>query len=137
VSQPSFPTCASLSTVEAGLSYFLYSSGNRAVLDATGTAVTAATVDVSLALGFNMVGNPYGQDIALSAVRVKRAADPLVELSFADAVASGWVAGAMYVYDGAVHQALTPADPEAVFRPWNGAWIQSRVADAILVFPQP
>jgi hypothetical protein len=137
ISQSAFPTCASLLSVETGASYYLYSAGNRSVLDATGTAVAAATVEVPLALGFNMVGDPYGQEIALSGVRVKRASNALVEVSFAAAVTNGWVAGAMYLYDGAVHQAFTPTDPEAVFRPWNGAWIQSLVDDVILVFPKP
>jgi chitodextrinase len=134
VSQPAFPTCASLTAIETGAAYYLYSAGNRAVLDATGSAVTAPTFEVPLALGFNMVGNPYGREIPLSAIRVKRASS---EVSFAVAVAQGWVSGAIYLYDGAAHQAYGPADPEAVFRPWNGAWIQSSVADAILVFEQP
>jgi chitodextrinase len=137
VSQPAFPTCGALSSVETGLSYFLYSAGSLAVLDASGTAVTGPTLDVRLALGFNMVGNPYGEEIPLSAVQVMRTSPPLTVLSYADAVLQGWVAAAMYLYDGAVNQPVTPTDPEAVFKPWNGAWIQSRVSDAVLVFPQP
>jgi hypothetical protein len=137
VPQPGFPTCAAISSIQTGAAYYLYSVGNRALLDATGNPVTATSFEVSLDQGFNMVGNPYGGEVALSAVRVKLASNPLNEVSFADAVAQGWVAGAMYLYDGAVYQAYAPTDTGAIFKPWNGAWIQSRVADAVLIFDAP
>jgi hypothetical protein len=137
VSQVAFPTCASLSSIETGSSYYLYAAGTRAVLDATGSSVTAGTFEVALVEGFNMVASPYGEPISLADVRVKLASDPSNEVPYALAVAQGWVAGAMYLYDGVVHQAYAPGDPGAVFHPWNGAWIQSRMTNAVLVFDRP
>ncbi|MEW6682098.1 MAG: fibronectin type III domain-containing protein [Nitrospirota bacterium] len=134
VSQPAFPTCAPLTLIQTGSAYYLYAAGTLAVLDAAGTPVAAGTFEVDLVEGFNMVGNPYGQPISLADVSVRRAS---TVLSFAAAVAQGWVGGAMYLYDGAAFQAYGPGDPAAVFHPWNGAWIESRVADAVLIFAAP
>jgi hypothetical protein len=106
------------------------------VLDATGTAVTASAADVSLELGFNLVGNPYGGEILLSAVQVKRGTGSPVP--YATAVTNNWVAPAVYVYDGATTQAVGLATtPPAVFKPWNGVWVQSLVSDAVLVLTAP
>jgi hypothetical protein len=122
------------------LGYYVYNSSEstngRAVLDATGTPVTAPTVDIALSLGFNMVGNPYEREILLSAVSVKRgvAGTPV---SYEQAVSNGWVGPSLLLFDGVVSRPYGVSDPEAVFTPWNGGWIQSFVNDAILVFTSP
>jgi chitodextrinase len=132
-------TCESIDTVGTGRGYFLYnaeeSTGGRAVLDAVGTAVTTSTAEVPLSEGFNMVGNPYQREIHLSAVRVKRLG---LEVSYQEAVeVKKWLAPALLLFDGVVTQAYGVADPEAVFKPWNGGWIQSFFSDVVLVFPGP
>jgi hypothetical protein len=134
---PGFSICGPLGSVKTGGGYFLYSSGTQAVLDALGTAVSASTYDVPLALGFNMVGNPYGQEIPLASVQVKRGSSIV---SYAEAVAppNGWVGPAIYIYDGVTTQAYGLADvPPPVLKPWSGVWVQSRVSDAVLVFVRP
>jgi hypothetical protein len=133
-------TCSPITTVGTGLGYYVYNSSEstngRAVLDATGTPVTAPTVDIALSLGFNMVGNPYEREILLSAVSVKRgvAGTPV---SYEQAVSNGWVGPSLLLFDGVVSRPYGVSDPEAVFTPWNGGWIQSFVNDAILVFTSP
>jgi hypothetical protein len=136
-STATFPVCGALGSVQTGAAYFLFVDiGGRAVLDATGTSVSAATFEVPLELGFNLVGNPYGQEILLSAVQVKRGTDSPVP--YATAVTNNWVAPAVYVYDGATTQAVgLTTTPPAVFKPWNGLWVQSLVSDAVLVFTAP
>jgi hypothetical protein len=82
-----------------------------------------------------MVGNPYQREIHLSAVRVKRLG---LEVSYQEAVeVKKWLAPALLLFDGVVTQAYGVADPEAVFKPWNGGWIQSFFSDVVLVFPGP
>jgi chitodextrinase len=132
--------CSPITTVGTGLGYYVYnpseSTNGRAVLDATGTPVTAPTVDIALLLGFNMVGNPYEREIPLSAVGVKRGVSGTL-VSYEQAVSNGWVGPSLLLFDGVVSQPHGVSDPEAVFTPWNGGWIQSFVNDAILVFTAP
>jgi hypothetical protein len=129
--------CGPLGPIQTGAGYFLYSSGTQAVLDASGNPVSALTYDVSLALGFNMVGNPYGREIALAAVQVKRGSSG-VPVLYAAAVANGWVGPVIYIYDGVTTQPYGLTDvPPAILKPWNGVWVQSLVPDAVLVFARP
>ena len=122
-----------------GFAYYLYSVdesvGGRAVLDADGSPVITTPTEVPLAEGFNMVGNPYQREIHLRALRVKQVGGSAV--SYEQAIANGWVAPALLLFDGVVTQAYGLTDPEAVLRPWNGGWIQSFVPDAVLVFTRP
>ena len=138
VSTPAFPLCGVLAPIQAGSAYFLRSTGTQAVLDAPGPVVSSPTVDVRLELGFNMVGNPYEQDILLSQVQVKRGTGAPVSYAIANAPPNGWVARAIYLYDGVTTQ---PSDglsiPPAAFKSWNGVWVQSFVSDAFLVFTRP
>ncbi len=128
--------CGLLGPIQPGAAYFLRSPGTQAVLDAPGPAVSSPTFDVSLELGFNMVGNPYEQDILLSQVQVKRGAGAPVP--YQNAVTNGWVAPAIYLYDGVTTQPYgLSTSPPAAFKPWNGAWVQSFVSDAVLVFTGP
>jgi hypothetical protein len=132
-------TCAAIQTVGTGLGYYLYnpseSTGGLAVLDAVGSPVTAPTYDVPLALGFNMVGNPYEREIHLSAVTVRQGtAGPV---SYQQAVANGWVGPSVLLFDGVVSHPYGVTDPEAIFTPWNGGWIQSFFDDVVLVFSSP
>jgi hypothetical protein len=136
VSTPVFPTCGVLAPIQAGSAYFLRSPGAQAVLDAPGPVVSISIVDVPLELGFNMIGNPYEQDIPLSQVQVRRSTGAPV--SYQNAVTNGWVAPAIYLYDGVTTQPYgLLTSPPAVFKPWNGAWVQSLVSDAVLVFTRP
>jgi chitodextrinase len=136
-------TCSDIPTVETGLGYYLYnpsdSVGGRAILDAEGSIpVAAPTFGISLDLGFNMVGNPYEREIPLSAVRVKRGATG-IPISYEAAVAppNQWVGPSLLLFDGVVSRPYGVSDPEAVFKPWNGGWIQSFYDDVILVFSSP
>jgi chitodextrinase len=128
--------------VGTALGYYLYntieSSNGRWVLDATGNPVTTPTHPIPLERGFNMVGNPYEGEIPLSAVRVKRGATG-TPIPYEEAVASpnGWVGPSLLLFDGVVSRPYGVSDPEAVFKPWNGGWIQSFYDDVILVFPHP
>jgi hypothetical protein len=136
VSTPSFPTCGILGPIQPGSAYYLRSAGTQAVLDAPGTGVSSLTFGVPLELGFNMIGNPYEQDILLSEVQVRRGAGALV--SYQSAVTNGWVAPAIYLYDGVTTQPYgLSTSPPAAFKSWNGAWVQSFVPDAVLVFTRP
>jgi hypothetical protein len=136
VSTPSFPTCGVLGLIQPGSAYYLRSAGTQAVLDAPGTPVSNPTFDVPLELGFNMIGNPYEQDILLSQVQVRRGAGAPVP--YQSAVTNGWVAPAIYLYDGVTTQPYgTSTTPPAAFKSWNGAWVQSFVSDAVLVFTRP
>jgi hypothetical protein len=83
-----------------------------------------------------MIGNPYEQDILLSQVQVRRGAGAPVP--YQSAVTNGWVAPAIYLYDGVTTQPYgTSTTPPAAFKSWNGAWVQSFVSDAVLVFTRP
>ena len=136
VSTPAFPTCGVLAPIQPGTAYFLRSPGAQAVLDAPGPVVSSSTVDIRLDLGFNMIGNPYEQDTLLSQVQVRRGAGAPVP--YQSAVTNGWVAPAIYLYDGVTTQPYgTSTTPPAAFKPWNGAWVQSFVSDAVLVFTRP
>ncbi|MBI3606413.1 MAG: fibronectin type III domain-containing protein [Nitrospirae bacterium] len=136
VSTPAFSPCGVLGPIHAGSAYFLRSLGTQAVLDAPGPVVSSPTFDVPLELGFNMVGNPYEQDILLSQVQVKRGAGAPVP--YQNAVTNGWVGPAIYLYDGVTTQPYgLSTSPPATFKPWNGAWVQSFGSDAVLVFTRP
>jgi hypothetical protein len=132
ISIPGFTVCGPLGPIQTGAGYFLYSSGTQAVLDALGVPVPDSPYNVPLGLGFNMVGNPYGQEIPLASVQVKcGSAGVHVPVPYADAVAK-CVGPAIYVYEGAT--TLTYGVTEAVLKPWNGVWVESLVSDAVLVF---
>jgi chitodextrinase len=137
----SYP-CNPIATVGTGLGYYVYNSSEstngRAVLDASGTAVTAPTFDIALSLGFNMVGNPYELEIPLKDVSVKRGATG-TPVPFEQAVLppNRWVGPALLLFDGVLSRPHGVEDPQAVFKPWNGGWIQSFYDDVILVFTKP
>jgi len=92
--------------------------------------------------GWNLIGNPYGGNIALADVEVRYgAADPVTWLA---AVADNLVIDAVYSYlgedwgDSNEFASAAGADP-AVLIPWIGYWIyiNPTAEDVSLIFTRP
>jgi hypothetical protein len=128
---------------EAG--YFLYATGNNTILkgsDAVGNLLgvpeTSPAMTYPLALGWNLIGNPYLYPILLKDTCVQHGNGASV--SFETAVANGWIGSAIYSFDGTQYNAkryqdiLPPSDPNyqppAVLSLWNGYWLQLLAGDS-------
>ncbi|MEW6325710.1 MAG: hypothetical protein AB1515_10040, partial [Nitrospirota bacterium] len=94
--------------------------------------------------GWNIIGNPFKEDVQLDNVNVLRDCGGTETVnSFAAAVGAGWVGNAIYVSttaDGATSVPVGYNDPEpAKLQPWQSYWFQVLLDDCAyeLVIPKP
>jgi hypothetical protein len=98
-----------------------------------------ALADVSLTLsqGWNLIGHPHPQAVALSACQVKSGTSIV---TFNAAVVAGWVTGTLYYWDPAGgYQVLNTAGygGDTSLRPWRGYWIRANAGPLSLIVPKP
>jgi hypothetical protein len=126
------------SNVIRGQGYWLWldAPADTAVVSVAGATATS-DVSLSLAQGWKLIGHPFPSPVLLSDCR---ASDGAVTLSFAQAVAAGWVSGTLYYWDAdGGYQALSAAGygHDDTLRPWRGYWIRAMRAGLSLVVPRP
>lgn len=91
----------------------------------------AGPVAVPLVLGWNLIGHPRPAATPLSLVAFT---DGVSVLSFADAVAAGWISPPLYYYDGAYKTCTFGGDSESL-EPWRGYWLKALASGISLVVP--
>jgi hypothetical protein len=114
-------TFESPTLVTPGTGYIL-NSPTIGVIDAKNITRTPTPSPFTLSLqsAWNLIGNPYDRNVSLASVQVHRIGGPT--LSYADAVAAGWVSNAIYLWNGDGYDAQ-PFD-SAILRPWKGYWLE-------------
>ena len=102
----------------------------------------AASVSISLTHGWNIVSNPYGGNVRLSDVLVKKGSQSPV--SWTQASRSRWLADQIYYYPGSDWNSSNGFEtaggpPDAKFAPWIGYWVYLIASDGpySLILPKP
>lgn len=107
-------------TIIPGKGIFLYSIMTNNPTDATGNEITEPFRTLSLEAGWNLIGNPYGTSVNLSSCTVTYNS---VTKSYANAVTSGWIGNAVYIWNGSAY--VSVIWDIAALEPWKGCWIFS------------
>ena len=112
--------------IEPGRAYWIYNwvPGNK-LDDDYGTRNTNNQTTVDLAPGWNMIANPYHKNIKLADVIVTKLNEPGAgDYTFDQAVANGWLVGAVYWWNGSGYSWRAYNDlPPAKLKPWIGYWL--------------
>ena len=107
-------------TIVPGKGIFLFSNKTDDPTDASGDEITDASYTLSLNAGWNLIGNPYLTGVSLSSC------DVIYNTStntYADAVTSGWIGNAIYIWNGSTYDFIQWDFAE--LEPWKGYWIFS------------
>jgi hypothetical protein len=130
-------------TPEPGRGYFIRREGNSRLPDWSDYAELAApSVTIALQPGWNLISNPYGGQLNLTALQVQRGSEPPV--SWLAACGERWLTNSIYHYTGSDWGSLYGfesggGNPEARLVPWVGYWIYVIMHDAdyTLIIPKP
>ena len=130
------PACTGISDIKEGNGYFLWSPRTDIVLDvppgSTDVSTDVCTDELGqgftcytllLKTGWNMFGNPSWKEVDVARINIQ---DPSGSVkSFQNAVASGWIEGAIYAYNGINYtdEACNSVSCNAVIQPWKGYWV--------------
>lgn len=102
-----------------GMMLLSYSVLNPTDAPPASTPVTDASRTFSLRPGWNLIGNPYESIVNLSDCNVTY----ITTESYADAVTSGWIGNAVYIWNGSDYDFIQW--DSAALEPWKGYWIFS------------
>jgi hypothetical protein len=124
--------------VSLGRGYWLWldTAGAQTVVSVAGTAA-AANVVMLLSEGWNLIGHPFPAVQPLADCHVRNVA---VTRSFEQAVAAGWVGGALYRWEPGAGYRMVRTEPfghDESLRPWCGYWVCALAPDLQLIFPVP
>ncbi len=103
-----------------GYGYILKSPTDNAVLNISGTVITDTSRAIPLQAGWNMIGNPYTQDVQLINTYIRNI-DTGELKTYENAVIAGWVNNALYIFDGAKYSYVMYNN--ANLRIWQGYWL--------------
>jgi hypothetical protein len=127
----SYVSCAG-SNLVTGKGYFIWATTTGGRLDEpVGVGnVAAASVDITLQAGWNIISNPYTERVPLQGTAGPRVnvvnTTTSQEVDFATAVANGWIYNTVYEWHGSVSGyvgSIFNGSPAAVLEPWKGYWI--------------
>lgn len=127
--------------VKSGEGYAMRRESRSTLPDPGHPEIAAGTSTVRLKAGWNLIANPYRGNVPLAQVKVKKGS--ATPVSWATASANGWVADALYLYQGKETDTYgfesAVALPDPVVAPWLGYWVYVKRSDATyqLVFPKP
>jgi len=120
--------------IELGKAYWLYlTTGAQETV--AGTAATGS-VQIALANGWNLVGHPFKEPVALASCSVSNGS---TTLTMEEAVNAGWLQVPFYYYDGASYKllALDTSGDDQYLRPWYGYWVLTYQSNLTLIVPEP
>lgn len=131
--------------VETGEGYFVYGE-SETLPDLTHNDLQASTYTVLLKPGWNLISNPYGGNVKLSQIKVKKGAETPVTWETAVSAPNEWLTPAVYYYTGSDWGGLYASenvdaaygqDPYIV--QWVGYWLYLGASDDdySLVFQKP
>jgi len=103
--------------IDPGRGIYLYSIKTNDPTDASGTEISVSPYVLYLDAGWNLIGNPYGTSVNLSSCYVTYTSTE----TYADAVASGWIGNAVYIWNGSAYDSAQWDSAE--MEPWKGYWI--------------
>jgi hypothetical protein len=127
-----------------GKGYLLWSPSANVVLDApAGSTETPATTCQDennqnftcyvfpLQVGWNMIGNPFGKEVDVSAIKVRQTVQQgqsttINIATFLQAVTTrNWMGNAIYSYNGTnyTYEFCDSTGCKPVLQPWKGYWI--------------
>jgi hypothetical protein len=125
--------------VSGGKGYFAYRQTPTLPEHGGIPDVAASQFAITLETDWNIVTNPYAGNVLLSDVQVQKDADPPV--SWTTAVASGWIANALYYYQGDDWGSTYgwTTDTDAILVPWVANWVEvlDDTATYTLIIPRP
>jgi photosystem II stability/assembly factor-like uncharacterized protein len=130
-------------TVVPGRGILLWSELTSNPTDAVGSPIDTPSYNLSLSLGWNMIGNPYETSVYLKDpihCKVEKSGDIR---TYEQAVSAGWVENVIYIWNGSIYKEYLYEDPfnpdnDAVLEPWKGYWIFSYYnLDLIIYNPNP
>ena len=125
--------------VKPGEGYFVYSQTNTLPELAGYSDIADSEFTYMLKPGWNIISNPYGGNVRLSDINVRKGNN--TSASWADAASNGWLTNAIYYYKGTdwgnTYGFETGSDTRLV--PWTGYWINLDATDDIyhLIIPRP
>ncbi|MBI5198088.1 MAG: hypothetical protein HZA19_05700 [Nitrospirae bacterium] len=105
--------------VVPGYGYFLKTDSVNAVLAVSGTPVTDPNRVIPLQTGWNIIGNPYPNEILLKDTSVRNVDTGEIK-TFEDAVIAGWVGNAVYNFNGSTYDFSVYG--ETKMKLWHGYW---------------
>ncbi|MCC6485789.1 MAG: S8 family serine peptidase [Armatimonadetes bacterium] len=108
-------------TLPRGVGYWLRLNATTKLLE-NEVADDRYSYDMSLAPGWNQIGNPYPYPIAWGSVLVTYMGETV---SITDAARRGWISPSLYSYENNVYVSQTA--PEGTLQPWLGYWVRSKV----------
>ena len=124
-----YPPAGEISLVP-GKSYWIHLS-EMTILDAELRQISGDEFVTVVSSGWNMIGNPFPFDVALSKLKVRHGEE---ELSLIDAQNRQWVSAYLFGYDP-IREGYVVLNPqESVLETWHGYWMRAYV-DCALVFP--
>ncbi|MCK4739314.1 MAG: hypothetical protein KAT46_05140 [Deltaproteobacteria bacterium] len=94
---------------------------------------TATHNTADLLPGWNIISNPYSDNIELSSVLVSKNGEPAV--TWESATTNGWIVNGIYYYDGSDWGSTysfeaAGSTPEATITPWLGYWVYLKNDDS-------
>lgn len=113
-------TFLAVTEIKPGVGYMLKLNSNNSVLNIAGNLITDSETTLPLLPGWNMVGNPYPQDIPLINTYIRNKTSGELK-TYEDAVTLGWVSNALYTYRGRTYG--YEMFSTAVLKIWQGYWI--------------
>ena len=116
--------------LEPGRGYFLKLDADVTV-SALGVAVPRTqSFLIELQPGWNLIGDPYPQEVSVSWLRFEREGE--TPISFADAVSRGWIGPSVYQYTQAAGYSTVDR-----LQPWRGYWILVTVEGGVRMLVAP
>ncbi|MBI5756480.1 MAG: carbohydrate binding domain-containing protein [Nitrospirae bacterium] len=137
------PPCTQITAIQEGKGYFLWSPRQDVVLDAPvgSSEVTPASCTnelnqsfncyvYTLKEGWNTIGNPFGKEVDVSAVRIRETKQQeltttITTAPFLQAVNNNWIGNAIYSYNGTAYSYdicdNTGCNP--VLQSWKSYWV--------------
>lgn len=116
------------SIITPGKGVLLYSQSTNTPTDADGSLITDPSYNLSLSPGWNMIGNPYGTSVNLSACYINETE------TYEQAVTEGLIGNALYIWNGSTYDSFQW--DTAKLEPWKGYWIMA-YQDLILKINKP
>jgi len=92
---------------------------------------------IELEEGWNLIGNPYPEDVGLAGLYVEHPSEGKV--SFEEAVAEGWIIMPMFGYSPEEYYYMVDLEDGDYdyLMPWHGYWVLSAEDGLELIIPKP
>jgi hypothetical protein len=110
-----------LGTVGQGYWVSLLSSSTLSI---NGCAPANSSLDVEIARGWNMFGNPFTTNVKWDDTKVQVIKSGGSVFSLSDAVSRGWIADRIYTYTGSGYQEILTNNGSNI-EPWKAYWLKA------------